>query len=279
MSAPPPSMWPLGWLSAMAVDAPLVCVGWLWLLAPERSAARFLSEGIVLGLSVWLAYMADRWLDGWRLKTEDAGSFRHQFVRTNRATIGLIWSIILIINVTYAVRHLTTDTLRQGTVLLAVVVAYFVAIHLSPGWLRRSAPKEMATALILVLGILLFLPDGRIPTPALAAIALLFFSNCALIGEWESETESVSESGPKTKRISSSFGWVQALLAGTVGTSAIAVAGLFENEFRLAWMAVGLSSLLMLILDLTRYRLSLSNVRSMADITLMTPWVILLVGR
>ena len=56
---------------------------------------------------------------------------------------------------------------------MAVVLTYFGAIHLGPRWLRRSAPKEIATALILVSSLLLFLPPGRIPIPALTAIALL----------------------------------------------------------------------------------------------------------
>ncbi len=232
---------------------------------------------MVLGFSVWLAYMADRWFDGWRLKQVNTSSFRHRFARANRTKIGIVWAVILIVTVTYAVNLMTPDMLRRGLVLLAVVLTYFGAIHLGPRWLRRSAPKEIATALILVSGLLLFLPSGRIPIPVLAAIALLFFANCALIGEWESETDLLQGFRSMGDRIPSSLGSTRMLLALTVGISAIAATGLFTSEFRLVWLTAGLSSLLLLLLDLTRSRWNPSNVRSMADITLMTPWLILLV--
>jgi hypothetical protein len=221
------------------VDAPLVCVGWLWLLASEGHAAVPLSEGIVLGLSVWLAYMADRWFDGWRLKKVDTSSFRHRFAQANRTIIGIVWAVILIVTVTYAVNRLTPDMLRRGSVLLAVTLTYFGAIHLGPRWLRRSAPKEIATALILVSGMLLFLPPGRIPVPALTAIALLFFANCALIGEWESETDLVQGFRSMAGRIPSSLGLTRMLLALAAGISAIAATGLLTSEYRLVWLTAG----------------------------------------
>ena len=272
-----PSPWPLAWVSAAAVDAPLVCVGWLWLLASEGHAVRPLSEGTVLGFSVWLAYMADRWFDGWRLKKADTNSFRHRYVLANRTTIGIIWSIVLIVTVIYAVNRLPPELLRRGSVLLAVVLVYFGAIHLGPRWLRRSVPKEIATALILVSGMLLFLPSAGIPIPALAAIALLFFANCALIGEWESEADLGQGFGSMADRIPSSMGFTRMLLALSVGISAFAATGLYASEFRLVWLAAGLSSLLLLLLDLTQSRWNLANLRSMADIALMTPWLVLLV--
>jgi hypothetical protein len=249
-------------------------VGWLWLLASEGHAELPLSAGLVLGFSVWLAYMADRWFDGWRLKQVDTSSFRHRFAQANRTKIGIVWALVLIVTVTYAVNRVTPDMLRRGSVLLAVVLTYFGAIHLGPRWLRRSAPKEIVTALILVSGLLLFLPSGRIPIPVLVAIALIFFANCALIGEWESETDLLQGFGSMADRIPSSLGSTRILLALTVG---IAATGLFTSEFRLAWLTAGLSSLLLLLLDLTRSRWNPPNVRSMADITLMTPWLILLV--
>ena len=66
-------------------------------------------------------------------------------------------------------------------------------------------------------------------------------------------------------------------LAILVGVSVLATTGVLANEFRLVWLAAGLSSLFLLLLDLTRGRWNQPNVRSMADIALMTPWLILLV--
>lgn len=251
-------------------------MGWLWLLASEEHAVRPLSGGIVLGFSVWLAYMADRWFDGWRLNKADTSSFRHRYVQANRTSIGIVWVVVLIATVTYAVNRLSPDILRRGSVLLAVVLTYYGAIHLGPRWLRRSAPKEIATALILVSGLLLFLPSTGIPIPVLTVIALLFFANCALIGEWESETNLVQGFGSMADRIPSSMGFTRMLLALSVGISAFAAIGLYASEFRLVWLATGLSSLLLLLLDLTRSSWNLPNLRSMADITLMTPWLVLL---
>ena len=204
-------------------------------------------------------------------------SFRHRFVRANRVLIGVIWSVILIATIAYAVSHLPPNSLRRGAGLLFVVLAYFGAVHLGPRWLRRSLPKEIATAIILISSMLLFLPPGRIPISVLAAIALLFIANCALIGEWESETDLVQGFGSMADRIPSSMGWIRMFLAILVGVSVLATTGVLANEFRLVWLAAGLSSLFLLLLDLTRGRWNQPNVRSMADIALMTPWLILLV--
>jgi len=273
---PDPSLWPLAWLSTFALDAPLVCVGWFWLLASGWKVAPPIPEGLILGLSVWLAYMADRWFDGWRLQQDVTCSSRHLFVRANRVVIGYVWPLVLVVTVAFAIGHLTTANLRDGMILLAVVLAYFGAIHLGPRWLRRSAPKEFATALILVSGILLFLPFERVSLPILAAIASLFFANCLLISRWESETGLTRGPGSTPDRIPADTGWIRVFLVGTAGGTMIAAAGWSENSHRPIWLAVGLSALLLLLLDLTSNRWSPPNRRAMADITLMTPWLILL---
>ena len=38
----------------------------------------------VLGCSVWLAYAADRWIEGWRLSPEKIRTHRHFFYRSRR---------------------------------------------------------------------------------------------------------------------------------------------------------------------------------------------------
>jgi hypothetical protein len=191
--------------------------------------------------------------------------------------IGFIWSVILIATIAYAVSHLPQIKLLRGAGLLSVVLIYFGAVHLGPRWLRRSVPKEIATTLILISSLLLFLPSGRVPISVLAPIALLFFSNCALIGEWESEIDFVQGFGSMADQLPSSMGWTRMFLVISVGVSAIAATGVIASEFRLIWLAAGVSSLLLLLLDLTRSRWNLPNVRSMADIALMTPWLVLLV--
>ena len=105
----------------------------------------------------------------------------------------------------------------------------------------------------------------------------IIFANCVLIGEWESETDRVQGFGSMAARIPSSMGWIRMFLAIMVGVSALATTGVLASEFRLVWLAAGFSSLFLLLLDLTRGRWNQPNVRSMADIALMTPWLILLV--
>ncbi|HEY4988495.1 MAG TPA: hypothetical protein VII09_01740, partial [Opitutaceae bacterium] len=67
------------WPTILSLDAPAVVLLWQGLLAKSASVGLAAPERLVLGASVWLAYSADRWIEGWRLGPESIRTHRLRF--------------------------------------------------------------------------------------------------------------------------------------------------------------------------------------------------------
>src|SRR5260221_7493183 len=83
------------WLfpNLLSLDAPLVAVAWQGLLAVETDLPLRLTGRIVLGLTVWLIYVADRMLDV-RDPAKVPPTARHRFYRDHRnVAIALLCAI------------------------------------------------------------------------------------------------------------------------------------------------------------------------------------------
>ncbi len=262
-------------LNAVSLDAPLVCLGWLWLMVTPGYPHPSGTASLVLFLSVWLAYMADRWFDTWRLKKPGQGSHRHRFVHRHRKFLAIIWVAIFLFSVILALDTLDPTQLRNGFLLLALVLTYFAAIHLGPTALRHSIPREIATTCILLSGIFLFLPHPPQPHTLTAALGLLFIGNCALIGHWESRTDRAQGFGSLARHFPASIQLIRLGLAflAVFGASMIVSGG--AGPLAPVWSALALSALALLTLDLTSHRRESLTLPALADIALMSPWIVL----
>lgn len=264
----------LGW-TALSLDAPFVCVGWFWLLAFGTGIRPTLPATVSLFLSVWLAYLADRWFDSWRLKQPEQGAHRHRFVHRYRAVLGLIWTLVLILAVGQAIVSLDRDTLNRGFILLAFLLAYFAAIHLGPRKLRDLVPRELVTALVLVSGILIFLPTRSVPLAFSGALAALFAANCMLIAQWETASDRAQEVSSLVQRRPGVAEWTRILLLSLVAAGIAAPFLTVGTGPALAWTAISLAAMLLIILKNVGRRWSPDTLRPLADLALMTPWLII----
>jgi hypothetical protein len=147
---------------------------------------------VVLALSIWLAYAADRWIEGWRLDSRRIRTQRHRFYQRRRWLVAAAWIAIAVIDAAVALTRLDERLLFRGAVLLAPVLAYLLShqlVHRDRPW---RAPKEIVVALLLTAGVAVFLSSsagaGRL-VAALGAFALVSFVNCALISSWEREVD------------------------------------------------------------------------------------------
>jgi hypothetical protein len=182
------------WPTILSLDAPLVVVLWQRLIAGSASVEARAPEMFVLGCSVWLAYCADRWIEGWRLLPESIRTHRHHFHQRWRWPAAAVWCAMLALDVAVALNDLPPMEFRAGAVMLAPVAAYLLSHQLVHRNNRWRAPKEVCVALLLGAGAALF-PASR-PGADLVAMAvplalfvLLCFSNCALISVWEHEVD------------------------------------------------------------------------------------------
>ncbi|MEZ5278577.1 MAG: hypothetical protein R3F07_19500 [Opitutaceae bacterium] len=263
----------LRFLPSLSLDAPLVCLGWLLLFA--RIGGVHLSPGgpVVLFLSVWLAYAADRWFDTWRIRSPAFATDRHAFSVRHRRAIAAIWIAVLSLAMTLAFATLDRDHLLRGFVLLGGVLTYFAAVHLGPPRLRRSIPKEPVTALVLVSGIRVFLPHGSPPFPLLIGIGLLFLGNCLLIAAWEAHSDRHHRFASMAVNVPFSLPATRSLLWALLAMALLSPVFL-EHPSTLIGLPIGLSAALLLVLDRTSARVPPAILRSLADISLMTPWLL-----
>lgn len=246
---------------------------WQALLARTTGASLRWPHAVVLAASVWLAYAADRLLEGWRLDWRFVRTQRHHFYQRQRFVVAAAWLLILAANVTMAVTTMDARELVRGLLLVAPVLVYLLShqfLHRASRW---RAPKELIVAGLLTSGVAVFLwPVSSILNLAagLGTFAVVSFVNCALISSWEREVDrshgqtSLALDSEQAARLIRWLPWLAALAGG----ASIAVLGSAPG----IPIACGiLSAILMGLLDRAERRLGWAAARVLADVALLTP--------
>jgi hypothetical protein len=271
-------MWP----TILSLDAPAVVLLWQGLLAQAASVDLGTPERVVLGCSVWLAYAADRWIEGWRLVPGSIQTHRHRFHQLWRWPMAVLWIGVLFLDLATALRGLAPSELRAGGLLLAPVGLYLFSHQLIHRKNRWRAPKEACVAALLGAGAALFVasrPGATFQAMAipLALFVLLCFSNCALISVWEDEVDrshgqtSFALQFGRAAALSRTLPWVilaLSLVAWFAG----------GEHLRLAAPCASASAALLGLIDLVEARIGRMLARVLADVALMSP-VVPLVAR
>ncbi|MFT5836539.1 MAG: hypothetical protein ACI9ZV_000034 [Candidatus Azotimanducaceae bacterium] len=167
------------WPNLLALDAALIAVLWQAALASALGAPLAMPGYIVLGLSVWLTYVADRLFDVASRPEASLLSLRHQFAKRYAQSLWVIWGGVLAINLLVAAQ-LSATQLKRGALLLALCLFYTL---LNQKLSRRFFPKELCVALIYAGGVAVFLPT--VPLGFVACFAWLCLLNCLIIGSKE----------------------------------------------------------------------------------------------
>jgi hypothetical protein len=274
---PPWWLWP----TILSLDAPAVALLWQALLAGAVPAVIGAPERFVLGCSVWLAYAADRWIEGWRLAPDRIRTWRHGFHVRWRWEIFIVWAGVLALDVAVAWRGLTRVEFRNGLLLLLAVAAYLLShqlVHRSSRW---RAPKEACVAALIAAGSALFLlglPGAANLALPLGLFTLLCFANCVLISVWEFEVDRSHGQTSLALRFRQATTVSRALLwLIGAGSAALFLAG--STGLRPAAACAGASALLLGLVDLAERRAGRVLARVLADVALMTPAVPLLCWR
>jgi hypothetical protein len=234
-------------------------------------------EAVVLGCSVWLAYCADRWIEGWRLVPENIRTHRHHFHQRWRWPVAAAWAVVLGIDVATAATRLTGSEFRAGFFLLLPVCAYLLShqlVHRHSSW---RAPKELCVAVLLGGGAAVFImgkpgADLRALAAPLTLFVLLCFCNCALISLWEDtvdlshgQTSLALQSG-RAAAYYRFVPWVISLIAAVAWFAG-------ADRTRPAAACAVFSAALLGLVDLLETRIGRSRARVLADVALMTPAV------
>jgi hypothetical protein len=268
-----PAWWQ--WPTVLSLDAPVVAVLWQWEFAHVARASLRPAHGFVLAASVWIAYVADRWIEGWRLAPEKIATERHFFYQRWRWPVAACVGAALAADLAVAFMSLGRCEIEAGLPLLAAVLAYLLSHQLIHARNRWRLPKEMCTAVLLGWGAALFpaaVPGGG-PASLVSSVALfaaLCFANCALISIWERAVDrshgqtSLAGQFPQGAEWSRRLPWALAVVAAILGCAA-------GGDARTAAFCAAAAALLLAAVDRLQERCGRRLARVLADVALMTP--------
>jgi hypothetical protein len=267
------------WPTVLSLDAPLVGVVWQWALARVAGVTVGWPHAVVLALSVWLAYAADRWFEGWRVHTSDIRTQRHRFYQQHRWSVAALWCGVLVIDVTIAFSRLTSQALMNGALLLVPVLGYVLShqlIHRHRAW---RLPKELCVAALMASGAAVFLWPA--PRPGDLAIGvslfgLVCFANVVLISLWEREVDRAQGQTSLAIDVDDATGaWAIRQLPWIVTALGLVLATGAAPELRRIALAGAVSGLLLAVTDRVERRHGWPLARVLADVCLLTPAVLL----
>jgi hypothetical protein len=250
------------WPNVLALDAALIAVLWQAALASAMGLSLSIAAHLVLGLSVWLSYTADRLFDVARRDASTLLSVRHRFAKRRSICLWRIWAVALIINLVTATQ-LSSQQIKQGGLLLLLCLLYTA---LNQNYSKRFFPKEPCVAILYAGGAMVFLSEP--PPPSFVALfAYLCLLNCLMIGAKETSIDAQLRIYSVASRLRgfhlSPLIWLGAVFALLIDTPLPA--------------ALSLSFILLGLLNVVRKGLSIEVYRVLADslLTLGPVWVLL----
>lgn len=174
------------YLSISAMDAPIISLAWYLYFAQDSFNTSLNAQNcLILGVSVWLGYMADRLFDI-RLKEEaQLISLRHQFCKENEFKLWILWLIILIPITIFSSYTLNSDKLFAGLILILFILLYnCLNQYLS----RKRFPKEICVAALFSFGTL-FLVESPFKIEEFIHFTLICFLNCLILTHKEKQVD------------------------------------------------------------------------------------------
>ena len=277
------------WPTVLSLDAPAVALLWQALLARIAGVPLAAPRPFVLGASIWLAYSADRWFEGWRVAPEQIRTKRHYFYQRWRWPVAAGWVLVLIADLVASLRGLSRRELTVGLALLGLVLAYLLSHQLVHRHRRGRVPKEVCVACLLGAGVAVFIAPNATwaQLRPVAGLWLLFLflclANCALISVWENTVDQSQGQTSLARQFSwgAAFGRAAPWLAGL---AAVLLWHASRGPVAAGAGAAGASGALLAVVDRGERRLGWAAARVLADVALLTPaipllWPGLLAGR
>ena len=242
------------WPNVLALDAALIAALWLLALEGAHQIEIGWAAHVVLALSVWLTYVADRLYDVKSRKVSELLSLRHQFAKRYSSQLWRIWFVALAINLAVATQ-LSRLQLKHGAQLLAVCLIYTL---LNQKLSRRFFPKEICVALIYAGGVAIFLPN-TVPAGFYESFAFLCLLNCLIIGAKEKHIDSKMRVHSIATLVAAHWLTPLALIgAGLAWWSGVEL-----------WLGLALSFLTLALLHGCRERIEIETFRVLVDAALL----------
>ena len=174
------------YLNISAIDAPLISVTWYLYFAHKSAENNFnVNYCIILGLSVWLGYMADRLLDIGFKKEAHFTSLRHQFCKEFKSALWISWAIVLTITVFFSLYYLNSDKIFVGFIFFLFILLYNL---LNQFYSQLKLPKEIFVSILFAYGTLFFVKDPLEINEFIHFVSICFL-NCLIISNKDKQVD------------------------------------------------------------------------------------------
>ena len=301
------------WLlpNLLSIDAPLVAVAWMWMLARALRVEYIQTAAwIVLPTSIWCVYVLDRLIDGWRHPEVRKSSPRHLFHWRWRWVLLTAALIAGGVSIYYAMFVLSRSIFSAGLVAALLCGLYFGLALIDRGevpYVKNllagmifamgiGIPVNAANATLLVTDlndvIYAFKHTGPVDAAwnfgrmVLSTIIVIFFHcrevwvfgllcmmNITAIDLWEKADASQDENTAYRHEQTLTMGLI--ILAG----GSLVFAAMYADEYSKPFFyAVMVAAATLQIINHYRDRFSINSLRVLADAALLVPIPIFLVG-
>lgn len=259
-----------------SLDAPTVAV--VWTLAFAWAAGVHLDCWVLVLLAsgTWTVYVGDRLLDAHRairVGNLDALRERHYFHWRHRRLLIPIACATAAVAVDLVAQRMPAAVRSRDSVLATAALMYFSGVHSKarlPRWMRRLVSKELLVGLLFTAGCaaptLSRLHSVRWPFFAcLLFFVVLAWANCAAIERWESSMNQATV-------------FLHTFVLGIAGLAASGAFLFMDSRSSALACSAAVSALLLSLLDRNRTLVSPLTLRTLADLVLMAPLGLVIVG-
>ena len=143
-------------INIFGLDAPLVIVFWQKLLEREFNLQMNSRFEIILFLSVWLAYSADRFLDNNNIFLKKRLEQRHLIFKNRAFKFCIVWLILFFTAVVLTGFYLKKIEIYYSLVLLLLVILNQALSILENKKLNKTIIKSFRSSIILSLGCIIY---------------------------------------------------------------------------------------------------------------------------
>lgn len=264
------------WPNLIGLDSPIVAVCWQAMFAKISGADLPWFIHLILGLSTWCIYLADRIVDVTRIGHQ-AMTSRHRFTQIHlRKLIGLL-IIVSICNLILIIRHLPHRLLLAGIFTLGLIAVYYLIRFTRLKNFITLIPREVMCGMLFALGCSIapyaYASSPWFNQPTLFIPAFMFgcvcSASCILISSWESEAD-ILTADPSITTTHAHF--LPYLAKSLLCLAAITLAFSVFIHWQ-AFLSIGISSILLLVALDRQSQISPLNRRILADAVLLSPLI------
>jgi hypothetical protein len=262
------------WPNLLGLDSPAVAVAWQWIFTRVFSIELPWVFHLILGLSVWCIYLADRLYDAFRAPDTDSGTDRLDFTRKHFTSLSAVTVMAGLVNLFLIIRHVPRHLMISGLITTALLGIYYLIRMKSSARIAAVIPREFLCGMLFGLGTVIaphaFVPPGT--SELRFYLPMVFFglacsASCVLISIWEREAD-IASSDQSAATLQSRIipHMATAITALAMISTALVFFGPWQIYLSVAFSAVALR--LMLRFD---DRIPPAALRALADGVLLTP--------